>query len=404
MVGLLCSATGALASFGHHGKRVISHPGVVRETLSYGGSRTLLVADLSPDQELVRLRANGSLDRSFGDNGRLDIPAEAVAVRPDGKILVLATTVVTAPAGENTVLTQLLPDGSPDRSFGPGGKVVVDLGNRYDDGSAMALLPDGRIMIAGVSGPTFEPRFGVVIGDTVLSRLRPDGSLDPDYGVDGRVTVPAVSNPSALKPGPGGTIYLQDGEGFAQLLRLTADGALDASFGRDGVAAVPWKWNLEGVDKSFFSSGEWAVLANGGVLVGGTVSWAVDDQFRYKVGVLRLARNGFPKSSYGDGGLVQVGFPGWTFGNGLAATANGRAVAVASSQYPVGKGSRLAAIALTAAGNLDSRFGRRGKMRISFGQRAGGESILLRDEKVLLVGGGEGNHTLLAQVPLAKHR
>jgi uncharacterized delta-60 repeat protein len=404
MVALLCSATGALASFGHHGKRVISHPGVVRETISYGGSRTLLVADLSPDQELVRLRANGSLDRSFGNNGRLDIPAEAVAVRPNGKILVLATEPATASGGTDAVLTQLLPDGSPDGSFGPSGEVAVDLGNRYDEGTAMALLPDGKIMVAGVSGSRIESRFGVVIGDAVLTRLRSDGSLDPSFGVEGRVTVSSASYPSALKLGPDSTLYLQDGEAFYRLFRLTADGAPDPTFGLDGAATIPWNWALEGREKNFFPAGEWAVLANGGVLLGGTVSWSVNDQLRYKVGVLRLAGNGFPKSSYGDDGLVQVGFPGWTFGNGLAATANGRAVAVASSQHPVGKKSRLAAIALTAAGHLDKRFGRQGKTRIEFDDWAGGESILLRGEKVLLVGGGEGNQTLLAQVPLVKQR
>lgn len=403
-VALLSSATGALASFGHHGKRVISHPGVVREALAYGSSRTLLVADLSPDQELVRLRANGSLDRSFGQDGRLDIPAEAVAVQPDGKILVLATEYVTGPGGRNVVLTRLLADGSPDRSFGPGGKVAVDLGNRYDEADAMALLPDGKIVIAGVSGPAVEARVGVVIGDAVLTRLRSDGSVDSGFGADGRVTVPSASNPTALELGPDGTLYLQDGEAFHRLFRFSAEGALDRSFGADGAATVPWIWNLEGEEKNFFPAGEWAVLANGGVLLGGTVSWAVDDELRYKAGVLRLAGNGSPKSSYGDGGLVQVGFPGWTFGAGLVATAKGRAVVVGSSQYPAGKNSRLAAIALTAAGGLDKRFGRRGKTRIGFHDWAAGESILLRGGKVLLVGGGEGNHTLLAQVPLVKHR
>jgi hypothetical protein len=144
-------------------------------------------------------------------------------------------------------------------------------------------------------------------------------------------------------------------------------------------------------------------LANGGVLIGGTVSWVVDNQFRYKVGVLRLASDGSPKVSYGDGGLVQVGFRGWTFGNGVAATPKGRAVALASSQFPIGKNSRLAAIALNADGALDRRFGRQGKTRIGF-ESASGESILLRGNKVLLVGGGEGNQTLLAQVPLVRHR
>ncbi len=405
LVGLSVSSAVAVASFGHHGKRVISHQGIVREAIPYGKKKTLLVADLSPGQKLLRLRADGSIDRAFGADGHLDIPAEAVAVRPNGKILVLATAYLPQDGGgSDAVLTQLLPDGSPDGSFGPGGEVVVDFGDRYAEGTAMTLLPNGKIMVAGVSGPRLEPRVGVVVGDVVVGRLHTDGSLDAGFGSSGRVAVPSASYPASLEQGPRGSLYLQDAEAFYRLIRLNADGALDSSFGEKGVTAIPSSWNLGGEEKNFFRDGEWAVLGNGGVLLGGTVSWAVDDRLRYQGGVLRLAPNGYPKSAYGDGGLKQVGFRGWTFGSGLAATAQGRAVLLAGSQYPAGKRARLSAIALTAAGDLDRRFGHNGKVRIRFAEWASGESILLRGGKVLLVGGAEGNHTLLARLPLIRHR
>jgi uncharacterized delta-60 repeat protein len=405
VAGLLLSSAVASASFGHHGKRVISQQGIVREAIPYGKKKTLLVADLSPSQELLRLRADGSIDRSFGSDGHLDIPAEAVAVRPNGKILVLSTAYLPQDGGgSDAVLTQLLADGSPDSSFGPGGEVVVDFGDRYAEGTAMTLLPSGKIVIGGVSGPRLEPRIGVVIGDVVVARLRPDGRFDTNFGSNGKVALPSAAPPASLKRGPDGSLYLQGGESFHQLIRLNADGTPDSSFGENGATTIPVTWNLGGEEKSFFQAGEWSVLENGGVLVGGTVSWSVNDQLRYKAGVLRLASNGFPKSSYGEGGLVQAGFRGWTFGFGVATTPKGRAVLLASSQFPIGKKQRLAAIGLTSAGKLDRRFGHGGKVRIGFDEWVGGESILLRGGKVLLVGGAEGNHTLLARVPLAKHR
>ena len=405
VAALLVSSAVAVASFGHHGKRVISHQGIVREAIPYGKKKTLLVADLSPGQKLLRLRADGSIDRSFGSDGHLDIPAEAVAVRPNGKILVLSTAYLPQDGGgSEAVLTQLLPDGSPDDSFGPGGEVVVDFGDRYAEGTAMTLLPNGEIAIGGVSGPRLEPRIGVVVGDVVIARLHSDGRFDASFGSNGKVTVPSAAPPASLKRGPNGSLYLQGGEAFHQLIRLDADGTPDSSFGEKGEATIPVTWNLGGEEKNFFQAGEWSVLANGGVFVGGTVSWSVNDQLRYKAGVLRLAPNGFPKSSYGDGGLVQAGFRGWTFGGGVATTPKGRAVVLASSQFLIGKKSRLAAIGLTPAGELDRRFGTGGKVRIGFDEWVSGESILLRGGKVLLVGGAEGNHTLLARVPLAKRR
>jgi uncharacterized delta-60 repeat protein len=105
---------------------------------------------------LVRYKANGSLDRTFGPNGNgkvTDFPnasqgAAAVAVQPDGKILaVFGVNLSTAPYYE-FARARYLPNGSLDPGFGQGGKLTTDFGG-YAWPAAMSLEPGGKILVAG---------------------------------------------------------------------------------------------------------------------------------------------------------------------------------------------------------------------------------------------------------------
>jgi uncharacterized delta-60 repeat protein len=402
VAGLLVSSAAASASFGHHGKRVISHLGLVWDALPYGKSKTLLVSGPGAESKITRLRANGSVDRAFGDNGHVDIPLQRVAAQPDGGILVLVTSKREDGEGSDPVLTRLLPDGAIDRSFGRAGSLAVDLGDRYDEGAAMTVLPDGKIVIAGRSGASFEPRAGVIRGDVVAARLSHRGRLDHSFGDDGRVVVPPAEEPTALKPGPGGTVYLQDGGSFRRLIRLTRNGAVDASYGQEGTVTIPFQ--VEPPETFFLPQGEFAVLPDGGVMIAASLSTSGDQQHG-KVAVLRLRPDGSVSGAYGDGGLARVGVPGgWVAAAGVAATGEGRAVVVGSSQVPLGSRSRMTALVLTPAGKLDRRFGRGGRMRIGSGGWVTGDDLLLRHGKALLVGDVRGAKTLLAQVPLVRRR
>ncbi len=403
VAGLLVSSAVASASFGHRGKRVISHLGIVWDALPYGRAKTLLVSGLGAESKITRLRANGSVDRAFGDDGHVDIPLQRVAVQPDGGILVLFTTKLTGGEGSDPVLTRLLPDGAVDASFGHAGSLEVDLGDRYDEGAAMTVLPDGKIVIAGRSGPSFDPRTGVILGDVVAARLSGRGRLDRSFGGDGRVFVPPAEEPTALKPGPGGTVYLQDGGSFRRLIRLTRNGRVDDSYGQQGTVTIPFQ--VEPPETFFLPQGDFAVLPDGGVMVAASLSSSGDRYKHDKVAVLRLRPNGSVSSAYGNGGLARVGVPGGCLAaSGVAATADGRAVVVGSSQVPLGSRSRLAAFALTPAGKLERRFGRGGRMTIGFGGWVTGDDLFLRRGRALLVGGVRGPKTLLAQVPLVRHR
>src|SRR5581483_7860800 len=147
-----------------------------------------------------RDRRPGGLDPTFGTGGRVwtdlatlatplrgavagDVAlgsssASAVVVQPDGRIVVGGST----QSGGSTAFAILryLPDGRPDPSFGSDGLTVTDFDPATNDAiRSLALLPDGRIVAAGVAGDA-----------AALARYRPDGQLDTTFGDarDGTVT------------------------------------------------------------------------------------------------------------------------------------------------------------------------------------------------------------------------
>lgn len=138
----------------------------------------------------------GTLDQYFGFGSvvtHTPVPNEsawiqAVAVQPDGKIVVASGS-----GGEHgLLLARYLPSGAPDTSFGDGGYVETPVGD-WAGAGAMAVQPDGKIVVAG----TRSPQAGEdVTSEFLLARYNQDGSLDTSFGTDGITsTVIPVSPP-----------------------------------------------------------------------------------------------------------------------------------------------------------------------------------------------------------------
>ena len=142
---------------------------------------------------LARYQANGSLDRAFGTAGRVTLSfggnraaVTGVAVQRDGKIVVAGYTEAWAdpfsfPTASRFALARFLPGGAPDRTFGTGGMVTVSfLG--FDQADAVALEPDGSIVVAG-SAQTANAQ----TSEFALARLTNRGALDASFGSHGKV-------------------------------------------------------------------------------------------------------------------------------------------------------------------------------------------------------------------------
>lgn len=155
-------------------------------------------ADANSSEMLVaRIAGNGDYDSSFADGGMfMDDPfaddegrgssLDAIALQPDGEILVAGAASGSNHPGSHTVLARVKPsNGSLDTSFGDGG-LVFPLANGGDDPpaqiEALAVQPDGRILIGGFMADSNG------VNELVVSRLTgAKGVSDPSFGAGGKV-------------------------------------------------------------------------------------------------------------------------------------------------------------------------------------------------------------------------
>lgn len=190
------------------------------------------------DFGLARYNPDGSLDSSFGVGGKVTTPfggfddVRGMAVQADGKIVVAGFTDVGGTV--DFALARYLPDGTLDASFGTGGKVVTPIGGGADYATALALQPDGKIIVSGQA-------FNGVKNDFALARYLPNGTLDPTFGAGGKVTTGFGTSDEVsygLAVQPDGKIvvggYAAGGSIDFALARYLPNGNLDPTFDGDG--------------------------------------------------------------------------------------------------------------------------------------------------------------------------
>lgn len=146
-------------------------------TLPDGGLLAAGIRFGSPRMVVVRLLPNGSLDPAFGDGGLAIVGfgrnpnsgALAMAVQSNDDII-LGGYAHGVPA-----VARLLPDGSRDPSFGHRG--VSAPRGLVGEATALALEPDGSILLVGTGR-----RRGSKDSENLLLRFRLDGTLDRRFG------------------------------------------------------------------------------------------------------------------------------------------------------------------------------------------------------------------------------
>ena len=196
---------------------------------------------------VARLTASGRLDRSFGSGGvvRTRPSAEThqvygMAVQRDGKVVVAGMSFFGG--DRDFYLLRLAANGRLDRRFGRNGVVRTQFGNDPEGAHALVLQPDGKLVAAGFTLMP-EGRCLSTCYRLALARYRPDGALDASFGGDGKVVTEvelAASDPMDLALDEGKLVVLA--QAYAPnrrpdflVMRLHADGAPDRGFGRAGV-------------------------------------------------------------------------------------------------------------------------------------------------------------------------
>jgi uncharacterized delta-60 repeat protein len=196
------------------------------------------------DFAVSRLTKDGELDRSFGQDGTARIrfarpqsSALSIAMQPGHELVVAGTTcAVTC----EFALTRLDRDGNLDQSFGNGGRVVGSFGGCSNAPSGMALDSLDRIVVGG----------SCQNGIASLARFNPDGSPDPTFGHGGRrdryvplksVNALAVDSHDRIDlAGPNHRTF--------GVVRFKRGGRFDFSFGDHGLATADLKRVTYGSD------------------------------------------------------------------------------------------------------------------------------------------------------------
>lgn len=185
---------------------------------------------------MARLNTDGSVDTSFGTNGRIftsmspnESGINTIAPLADGKIIVGGFTTDT---GRNFALAKYNYDGTLDATFGTNGKINVPPIQPYRSDVFVKLVvkSDGKILVAGITNAGNESN---AIYGTALMQFLPNGTIDASFGTNG-ITIPTTYPISdiALQTDnkivgnvPGGAV-----------LRVNANGtSLDTTFGTNGI-------------------------------------------------------------------------------------------------------------------------------------------------------------------------
>src|SRR5215213_4829314 len=154
---LRVNANGSLdQTFGDNGK-IINTTLVNLVGLTRQADGKIVVAGSYANGSELRLAAtrynvDGSLDTNFGSNGYAVGTAgvaKAFTVQPDGKIIVAGYASMETAASDDFLLARFDADGKADVAFGAGGTVQTDFYHGADRASGIAVQASGRIVAAG---------------------------------------------------------------------------------------------------------------------------------------------------------------------------------------------------------------------------------------------------------------
>jgi uncharacterized delta-60 repeat protein len=329
------------------------------------------------DFSLARYNTDGTLDLTFSSDGKQTTAIgtgsdiiNAMALQADGKIIAVGETVVgstymAAIARYNT-------DGTLDASFSGDGKHTVTLGTRNAYAYAVAVQPDGKILVAGY---TFQP--GTV--DFTVFRFLSDGTLDPSFSGDGIATVDYAStldNAYAMVLQPDGKILLA-GNGGANfmLARLNSNGSMDTGFDGDGKVVTIF---TEGAKLNAI-----ALQADGKIVAVGQRSFYdwVMDRTVYDGAVARYTSTGQLDATFNGTGQVTLDL-GSDNDNirSVKLQNDGKIMLCATGNM------NFTLARLQTNGTLDNSFDGDGKVSIGFGTASYSNALALWGERIYAAG------------------
>jgi uncharacterized delta-60 repeat protein len=362
---------------------------------------------------LARYNTDGSLDKTFGSGG--EVTTSFASQGPNA--MAIATSIVIDSAGRIVLggttfhefaLTRYTANGSLDKSFGTGGKVLTNVGGMSLTGiDALALDAQGRIVAAGFTN-SGKDALGDPLQELALARYKTNGSLDTTFGSGGEVITTFRTGNAASANGMviqhdgkivvGGFTYNRDtGLGSFALARFTTGGSRDRTFGTGGAVVTSFGHNP--------TSGILAVAldALGRIVAAGYTLSPIAPNPTYSQPNIALARyntSGALDTAFGSGGEVVTAIAGGlASARAIACGPQGQILVVGSSSANSSSGDTadFALERYKSNGSLDKSFGTAGLVRAAFTEHVGStlDAVAAQPDGKLVAFGslaGLGNH------------
>jgi uncharacterized delta-60 repeat protein len=265
-------------------------------------------------------------------------------------------------------------DGDLDPSFGLAGVAYAGITDASSY-SGMTVQPDGKVLACGTHATGNQRDFIVV-------RFLADGSTDPGFGTNGRVSIAfdhapyvAYNQCYSLAVQPDGKIVAAGSTrwnvgpaifGTFAVARLAGDGTLDPAFGEGGKATAVGTPGLISVA----DAGSVALQADGRIVLGGQL-WGIEDLWlTYRFALARFMSDGTLDLSFNGTGWTAISFPDDdAVAVAVALDAQARIVIAGSSTHSYAKGSGNTDFAVARVlpnGSLDASFGQAGRALVAF--------------------------------------
>ena len=337
---------------------------IVAGTLGFAGS--------TANGVVIRLNSGGTLDTSFGDQGMVTTDISGAQEFYDVKVLndgsIIAAGVSTSQATDDDILlVKYTSDGTIDSSFGDQGKILFHYDVREGiERGGIQILDDGKILILGTS---FSAKSASSV--FLLIKLDSNGTFDNGFGEQGileikfdgydynnayqfvitddnKVLIYASRTISGTHPNPDIIENL--------IVKITMDGVFDTSFGEQGVVELDL---LSGELNDIIN--DICVQKDGKILLLGQTDAG---SFDFDLALRRYNEDGSIDNSFGNNGLITETLGNATGGEAIALQSDNK-ILVATGSHDL---LDAAIIRYNSDGSIDKSFGDNGYLiHSSFG-------------------------------------
>ncbi len=344
---------------------------------------------------VARYNINGTLDGSFGTGGisttliaMYGNTASSLALQPDGKLVMAGMS--GGYLGDFT-LARFSADGILDNTFHSDGIVTSSLNKSNEAANDLVIQPDGKIIVAGRS--VIEQ--GVFLNDALV-RYEPDGKFDSSF-----VSIIALGDGGysyrfatevALNPVDGKIVVVGQGGGdesanWCFIKSHHQDGEIDDSFGSGGGASF---------DLSYFVNagvaGSLAIQHDGKIIAGGSGHFPGFSNSDFMLA--RINQDGNIDTSFGVDGfsITDLGNNYYDYLSAVVVQSDGKIVAAGTTWS---SGNNVAIARYNEDGTLDQSLGSGGLIISDFGSDENVNSVAIQfDEKIVVAGDQDGNFFL----------